>query len=80
MHQLDRQRALEMVSAVVDGEAPPTKQLAFMAFIRKDPEVRREYEIQRKMKRAVQTHCKKVNAPEHLRERIFRLLESEATS
>jgi hypothetical protein len=82
MHEYDlnKQKALDLISLVVDGEAPPAGRKAFFKYIETDAEVKQQYESQLKIKELVQNRCKKSKAPDYLKSRIFQMIEEENQS
>lgn len=75
MQHLTKQKALELIPFVVDGEVNPDVYRAFLEYIELDPEVKRIYESQCKIKKLISTRCKKAKTPDHLRSKILQLIE-----
>lgn len=77
MQYLTKQKALELISFVVDGEANPDVSRAFMEYIEHDPEVKRIFESQCRIKKVINTRCRKAKTPEHLRSKIIQFIEDQ---
>lgn len=77
MYKLDRQRARELIPDIVDGEVSSGLHRAFFEQMRQDPELQQEYKSHLQVKLTICCRCRRVGAPESLRERITKWLEEE---
>ncbi len=71
---MNRKKALEILPAIVDNEASSDEQVAFFDFIEHDETVRKEYEEALKIKQLLKTKYKRVQTPEHLANRINKII------
>lgn len=78
MNRLTKKQALELLPAIIDGEASSDEELAFLEFIKSDPDVRSEYEESLHIKQLLSERLPKIKAPEHLKNKVFNLLEEES--
>lgn len=67
-HELTKKEAFNLISAVIDNEVSHEERKAFMEFIEKDDEVRREYQSIKKVKSLVSSRCPYAAAPDSLKE------------
>jgi len=79
MQDLSKNKALELIPLVVDGEADPDNRRAFLEYIDSDREVKQKYESQLRIKKILQKRCIKVRAPEHLKIKIQKFLKEQET-
>ncbi len=79
MHKQDlsKQKALELLPYVVDGEASADDSRAFYDYIESDAEVKQIFESQLRIKDLIQNRCRKSKAPDYLKSRIIRMLDEE---
>ncbi|PWN06441.1 anti-sigma factor family protein [Rhodohalobacter mucosus] len=75
MIRLTKKQALDILPAVVDGEASDELRMAFMAYIESDPDVREEYEDAMMIKKLLSEKLRRLKAPEHLKKNVHRLIE-----
>lgn len=76
MDRLSKKQALNLLPAVVDGEATEEERIAFLAFIEDNDDVRREYESALRVKELLAKRLPKVKAPASLRNKVFSFVES----
>ncbi|MCC5913446.1 MAG: hypothetical protein JJU46_03635 [Balneolaceae bacterium] len=76
MKRLTREKAIELLPAVVDNEASEEETIAFLAYIETDELVRQEYRDAVQIKRILARKYPRKNAPEHLREKILEMVNS----
>lgn len=74
MISLDRQKALDLLPKVIDGEVTPAEHRRFFSYLRQDELVRKKFESHQKLKMAICCRCKREKAPDHLRQRIMRMI------
>jgi cell fate (sporulation/competence/biofilm development) regulator YlbF (YheA/YmcA/DUF963 family) len=77
MQDLSKQKALELLPYVVDGEAAAEERRAFYDYIEADAEVKQIFESQLRIKELIQNRCRKSKAPDYLKSRIIRILDEE---
>jgi hypothetical protein len=75
MQDLSKNKALELLPLVVDGEAEPDDRLAFLDYIENDTDVKQKYESQLRIKKLLQKRCQKAKAPDLLKIKIQKFLE-----
>jgi hypothetical protein len=75
MNRLTKKQALDLLPAVIDGEASENERLAFLAYIETDPDVRDEYESSLRIKELLAKKLFKKKAPAHLRNKVYELIE-----
>jgi hypothetical protein len=75
MKRLTKKQALDILPAVVDGEVSEDLRMAFLAYMEKDPEVRKEYKDALLIKKLLSEKLGKVQAPESLKMRVQNLIE-----
>lgn len=71
MVRLSKKQALDLLPAVVDQEVNEDEKLAFLSFIEKNEDVRKQYESALRIKALVRERCPKAEAPEHLKKEIL---------
>jgi hypothetical protein len=76
-HDLSKQKALEILTYVVDGEVGPEERQAFLDYIESDDEVKHIFESQLRIKSLIRHRCRKSKAPGHLKSRVIELIEDE---
>jgi hypothetical protein len=76
MDKLSKKQALNLLPAIVDGEATKEERIAFFSFIETNDKVREEYESALRIKELLAKRLPKVKAPSHLRKNVFELIES----
>ncbi|MEX0994790.1 MAG: hypothetical protein WD599_04625, partial [Balneolaceae bacterium] len=77
MQQLNKQKALELLPLVVDGEAGENDRRAFFQYIEQDREVHRKYESMKRIKKLIRERTPRVQTPEDLKAKISTLIEQE---
>ncbi len=77
MKPLEKKQAISLIPLVIDGEASTEEKQAFLEYIRKDAEVRNAYQSQKNLKIFLQHRFRRSKAPDRLRNRIQRFIESE---
>ncbi len=75
MKKLDRKSAIQLLPAVIDNEASQEERIAFFAYIKKDEEVRIEYENALYIKNLLNKKLTKKEAPDSLKERILQIIQ-----
>jgi len=75
MIRLTKQQALDILPAVVDGEASKELETAFMAYIETDSDVYKEYKESLLIKKLLSEKFKRLKAPEHLKSKVHRLVD-----
>jgi len=73
--KINREKALEILHLVVDGEATPKQSSAFFQYIETDPDVKRQYESMLMLKQFIKSRYKRKNAPESLKNEFFKNLD-----
>lgn len=76
--ELTKEKAFQLITAVVDDEASPEERKAFMDFIADNDEVRREYESIKRIKSLVRSRCPYAKAPESLKQYLKNVCQSDA--
>jgi hypothetical protein len=71
MKKLNKSEAIKLLSQVVDNEAPEEDKVAFFKYIQTDKEVKKKYESQMFIKKLLKTKYSRKNAPDHLKKKIF---------
>ncbi len=79
MQDLSKNKALELLPLVVDGEADPDNRRAFLEYIDSDRDVKQKYESQLRIKKLIQKRCKKARAPDRLKANIQKFIEEQET-
>ncbi len=74
MDKLTKKQALDLLPAVVDGEATEEERNAFFAFLETNKEVRDEYESAILVKELLAKRLSRVKAPPHLRKKVLDLI------
>ncbi len=69
--KINKDKALEILHSVVDGEATPAETYAFFRYMETDPEVKRQYESMLLLKKLIKTYYKRKKAPESLRKNLL---------
>lgn len=73
MIKLNKNKAIELITPVVDNEATTAEKEAFYAYISRDLDVRHMYEAEKQIKELIRTKTRKVPAPESLRTFVKKL-------
>lgn len=76
-NELTKEEAFKLISAVIDNEVSEEKRKAFMEFIERDDEIRREYQSIKKIKSLVSSRCPYAKAPESLQKYVQNICEEE---
>ncbi|MEX0647118.1 MAG: hypothetical protein WEA56_11890 [Balneolaceae bacterium] len=74
MTRLTKQQALDFLPSVVDQEASEDEKLAFLSFIEKNEDVRKQYESALRVKKLISSRCPTATAPERLKKEILSVL------
>jgi hypothetical protein len=77
MYRLTKDQALDLLPAVVDGEATEQERIAFMSYIENDDEVKAEFSEALLIKNLLAKRLPRVKAPEHLKSNIDQLLKEK---
>lgn len=80
MNELTKAEARNLITPVVDDEVSEEERQAFMAYIEKHDDVRREYESAKRIKSLIGTRCPCAKAPVSLREYIKSLGRDSSSS
>lgn len=80
MNELTKAEARNLITPVVDDEVSEKDRKAFMAYIEKHDDVRREYETAKKIKSLICTRCPCAKAPASLREYVLSLVKKNNVS
>lgn len=64
---LTKKEARALIAPIIDGEAAAEERAAFMNYIRRNEDVRREYESMKKVKNLIVNRCPCAKAPDSLR-------------
>lgn len=75
---LSKREALELITPVIDSEVSEETRDAFLRFIEGNPEVRRQFNSQKKIKELIATRCPCSKAPESLHKRVRELAAGQA--
>lgn len=75
MSHIDRNKALLLIPAIIDGEASESERLAFFDFIKHHPDIEEEYESALYVKRQLNKNLKRYPCPEHLKKNVLNTLE-----
>jgi len=75
MKDLKKEEARWVLPAVVDNEATEEERLAFFTFIKKNPEVEKEYKDALLIKKTLATANLRKKAPDHLRKAVMKSIE-----
>lgn len=71
---MTKQKAREILPAIVDNEASAVERSAFFDFIKYDAELNKEYKDALLIKKLYKTKLKRAKAPEHLKNRINKII------
>lgn len=77
---LTKKQALRLLPAVVDDEATDQERAAFFEYLKRDPELEREYYSTLQIKRLLSEHLPKKGAPDYLKDRIMQRIQEEVES
>lgn len=75
MKKLTKNEAIELMSLVIDNEASEDEKVAFFKYIQGNSDVKKKYESLLLVKQLLRTKYSRENAPEHLKDKIFGLIE-----
>lgn len=78
MTNLTKKQALDLLPAVVDHEVSEDEKLAFLSFIEKNEEVKKQYESAVRVKNLLNQRYQKAAVPPHFKEQIYTLLDNLA--
>lgn len=79
MNRLTKMKALELLPAVVDGEASEEERMAFFDYLENDLDVKAQYEDALHIKHLLSNRLPRIKAPSHLKKRIQNLLDEHQT-
>ena len=74
--KLTREEAIRVITPMVDGEISEEDRVAFMHYVKGDPDVDNYYRREQQLKKLLQQRCPRVPAPPNLHDRIEHLLRS----
>jgi hypothetical protein len=77
MKKLTKKQAIDLLPAVVDGEATQEERIAFLSFIADDEDLQEQYRNSMQIKKLLADKLPRAQAPDHLRQRIFKILEEK---
>lgn len=77
MKKLTKKQAFDLLPAVVDGEATHDEKIAFLSFISDDEDLRVQYDSSLRIKKLLAENFPRAKAPDHLKQRILKLLEEK---
>lgn len=75
MSSINRNQALLLIPAIVDGEASEGEREAFFEFIQENPEVEEEYKNALFVKQQLRRNLKRFSCPDHLKENVLNTIE-----
>lgn len=75
MSSIDRNQALLLIPAIVDGEASESEREAFFDFIKENPEIEKEYKNALFVKQQLKKNLKRFSCPDHLKENVLNTIE-----
>lgn len=75
--RLTKERAIKLISSVVDGEVDEKTRITFLNYIEEDNEVRKQYESIKRVKKLVAERCPSHKAPDSLKLRVQQFLLQE---
>lgn len=78
-NELTKEEAFELIGPVVDDEATDDERRAFMDYIAKNSEVRREFESIKKIKSLVGSRCPRAKAPDSLQAYVKKVGRQETS-
>jgi len=71
MSDMNRNQALLLIPAIIDGEASESERAAFFDFIENHPDIEDEYESALYVKQQLKKNLKRHSCPDHLRENVL---------
>jgi hypothetical protein len=75
MLSMNRNQALLLIPAIIDGEANESERAAFFDFIEKHPDIEEEYENALYVKQQLKKNLKRYSCPDHLKENVLSTIE-----
>lgn len=75
--RLTKERAIKLITSVVDGEVDENTRISFLDYIEGDSDVRKQYESIKRIKRLVVERCPSHKAPDSLKLRVQQFLLQE---
>lgn len=75
--RLTKERAIKLITSVVDGEVDDNTRTSFLRYIEEDDEVRKQYESIKRVKKLVSERCPSHKAPDSLKLRVQQFLLQE---
>lgn len=77
MNRLTKKQALHLLPAIIDGEATSEERRVFLDYIETDSDVKEEFENSLHIKRLLSERLPRAKAPDHLKDRVFKLIEEK---
>jgi len=75
MSNMNRNQALLLIPAIIDGEASESERAAFFDFIENHPDIEEEYESALYVKQQLKKNLKRHSCPDHLKENVLRSIQ-----
>lgn len=75
MYDMNRNQALLLIPAIIDGEASENERVAFFDFIENHPDIEDEYESALYVKQQLKKNLKRHSCPDHLKENVLSTIE-----
>lgn len=72
---MNRNQALLLIPAIIDGEASESERAAFFDFIENHPDIEEEYESALYVKQQLKKNLKRHSCPDHLKENVLSTIE-----
>lgn len=76
-HKLTKREALDLITPIVDGEVDDATREAFFNFIKKNADVRKQFESEKRIKNLTSSRCPYYKAPDSLKNRISSLISQQ---
>jgi hypothetical protein len=75
MSNINRNQALLMIPAIIDGEVSESERAVFFDFIKNHPDIEEEYQSALYVKEQLRKNLKRHSCPEHLKNNVLRTIE-----